>query len=238
MNIAVIFAGGSGRRMRSNGIPKQFLQVNGVPIIIHTLRVFQESMDIDAIVLACVPEYMEHMKKLAARYEIDKLRRIVPGGETGQESIYFGLKAAQEIAEPGSIVLIHDGVRPLIDGDLISRNIASVREFGSGISVVPGSETITVVDEDGEIGATVQRSSCWIARAPQSFLLDQILPCHEKARAEGLQFVDSCTLMLHFGYRLHRVETSYQNIKITTPEDYYIFKALLSAKENAQILGL
>ena len=137
MNIAVIFAGGSGRRMRSNGIPKQFLQVNGVPIIIQTLRVFQESMDIDAIVLACVPEYMEHMKKLAARYEIDKLRRIVPGGETGQESIYFGLKAAQEIAEPGSIVLIHDGVRPLITEDTITDNIKKVEECGSCITCIP-----------------------------------------------------------------------------------------------------
>lgn len=239
MNIAVIFAGGVGRRMNSRGIPKQFLKVNGVPIIIHTLQVFEHSKEIDKIVIACIDEYIKYLQSLISLYHIKKVASVVKGGSTGQQSIYNGLYAASLIAkEEKSVVLLHDGVRPLIDNDLISRNIESVHQFGSAISCVPAKETVVIVNENGEISETTDRSLTCFARAPQSFWLDEILYYHNKAREEKLEFIDSCTLMLYYKKALHTVETSSQNIKITTPDDFYIFKALLSAKENAQILGV
>ncbi len=238
MNIAVIFAGGVGVRMNSNGIPKQFLKVNGVPIIIHTLQNFQDSKSIDKIVISCVPEYIDHLQNLIEQYKITKVEKIVAGGSTGQESIYNGLLAAKEISRENSIVLTHDGVRPLIDDDLIYRNVESVKKHGSAISSVLSKETIAIADSEGRIKETTNRERSFLARSPQSFYLNDILECHEKAIKDGKQFIDSSSLMLHYGKVLYMVETSYENIKITTPDDYYIFKALLAAKENMQILGV
>ena len=125
-NIAVIFAGGSGARMGS-GIPKQFIEVDGKPIIIHTLEIFDEHQLIDDIYIACREDYIPKLEKLIRRFVINKVARIVPGGETGQDSIYNGLKAAYEDAGGDNIVLIHDGVRPCISAELIDANIAMAR---------------------------------------------------------------------------------------------------------------
>ena len=238
MNIAVIFAGGTGRRMHTGGLPKQFLEVNGVPIIVHTLRVFQRCSAIDAVVVACLADYLDWMRELTETYRLSKVKRIVPGGKTGQESIYHGLCAAKELTREKSVVLIHDGVRPLIEEDLIVRNIQSVREHGSAISAVKAKETVILGGEDNCAKSATERESTFFARAPQSFWLDELLSCHEASIREGREFIDSCTMMMHYGKRVRMVETSYQNIKITTPDDYYIFKALLAARENAQILGM
>lgn len=239
MNIAVIFAGGVGRRMNTRGLPKQFLKVNGVPIIIHTLQVFERCEQIDKIVVACVPEYINYLKEQVMLYHIEKVAEIVPGGETGQQSIYNGLCCAENIAAgEKSVVLLHDGVRPLIDEDLVHRNIKSVYTYGSGISCVSAKETVVLSEDHVSIDDTTDRSMTFFARAPQSFWLDEILHFQRKAIDEQMEFVDSCTLMQYYGKKLHIVETSSQNIKITTPDDFYIFKAILSAKENAQILGV
>ena len=130
MNIAVVFAGGVGSRMQSKGVPKQFLKVFDKPILIHTLERFQENANIDAIVLAGLPDYAEYTQKQADRYGITKLKKIVPGGVNGQGSIYNALQAAKEVAgdREDVIVLIHDGVRPLIDDELIDLNIQTVKE--------------------------------------------------------------------------------------------------------------
>ena len=135
MNIAVIFAGGVGKRMKTNGTPKQFLEIDEVPIIIHTLRIFEESNYIDSIVIACIESYIDYLKKLIERYKITKVRLVVKGGETGQQSIINGIKAARDICEnEDDIVLIHDGVRPIIDDELILKNIENVKKYGTSIS--------------------------------------------------------------------------------------------------------
>ena len=129
MNIAVIFAGGVGQRMHSVERPKQFLEMNNKPIIIHTLEHFEKHPQIDAIVIACVEEYIPYLKELLYKHRIEKVKKIVSGGKTGQMSIYNGLCAAKEISsDDNSIVLIHDGVRPLINDDVITRNIESVKK--------------------------------------------------------------------------------------------------------------
>jgi 2-C-methyl-D-erythritol 4-phosphate cytidylyltransferase len=232
MNIAVIFAGGVGSRMGKKNIPKQFLIVNDKPILIHTLEKFQNNKNIDAIVLASIPKFIDYTLELAEEYGITKLKKVVGGGETGQQSIYHGLLAAKEIAkdEP-SIVLVHDGVRPIIDDELIDNNIETVKKYGNSITCVECKETIVTLTAHNHISETIDRNKIRIARAPQCFMLDDILEAHEKAIAEGLNnIIDSCTLMRRYGHSLHLTMGKSENIKITTPDDYHVFKSLLDAR--------
>ena len=141
MNIAVVFAGGIGQRMKSKGLPKQFLSVHSKPIIIHTLEHFQHSEKIDAICISCVPDWIDYLKGLLEQYNITKVKAIVPGGETGQMSIVNGLRAADKWAKEQdessrNVVLIHDGVRPLINEKLINDCIDSVNKYCSAITIV------------------------------------------------------------------------------------------------------
>lgn len=243
MNIGVIFAGGVGSRMNSKkALPKQFLSMHSKPIIIHTLEHFENHEEIDAIVISCVETWLDYMKDLVAKYNITKVKKVVPGGETGQMSIYNGLCAAEQVAngEP-SVVLIHDGVRPLINAKLLSDSIASVKENGSAITSVPVKETVLMVKDEAQnrIDYVPNRANTRLARAPQSFWLEEILEAQRKAISEGRKdFIDSCSLMQYFGKQLWLIDGPMENIKITTPDDFYTMRALLDAKENAQIYGL
>ena len=236
MNIAVIFAGGVGKRMKTGGLPKQFLEVNGKPILVHTLSVFQEHDDIDAIVLVMVSDWIEHSEQLIEQYGLNKVVKVISGGKTGQESIYKGLVFAKEhvracnVDEYDTVVLLHDGVRPVIDADLISANIEGVKLHGSAITCVPCKETVVMVNESGEqVIRTVEREKTRIAKAPQSFYLADILHAHERAIKLGrTDIVDSCTMMQLYGAVAPSVVVgSDDNIKVTTPEDYYTLKTLL-----------
>ena len=240
MNIGVIFAGGVGKRMNSRVKPKQFINVYGKPIIIHTLEVFEEHEEIDGIVVACLKDWIPYLEELLEKFNIKKVKKIVPGGGSGQESIYNGLAAAEELAAgEKSIVLIHDGVRPLIYKKTISDNIASVKEHGSAITSVTVKETVLVVSKDNSIDSVPKREDTRLARAPQSFYLDEIIGAHRKAMAENrYDFIDSCSMMQYYGKKLYLIEGPQENIKITTPDDFYTMRALLDAKEEAQIYGL
>ena len=240
MNIAVIFAGGVGSRMNSKDKPKQFLSVYGKPIIIHTLEIFEKHLEIDAIVISCIEPWIDYLSDLISHYDIKKVKKIVPGGTTGHLSIYNGLCAAKETAQvEKSIVLIHDGVRPLINAKVISDNIASVKEHDSAITCVKVKETVLVVSSNGSIDYVPDRESSRLARAPQSFWLDEIWNTHQSAISENrTDFIDSCTMMQHYGKELFLVDGPQENIKITTPDDFYSMRAILEAKENAQIYGL
>lgn len=240
MNIAVIFAGGVGSRMHSKERPKQFLEMYNKPIIIHTLEHFQNHSMIGAIIVVCIESWIPYLNDLLYKYRIEKVRKVVPGGETGQLSIYNGLKAAKEVVgKEKSIVLIHDGVRPLITEKLITDNIESVRNYSSAITTAKVKETILVVnEEDSSIDYVPSRNNSRVAKAPQSFWLDDILSTHEKALSKNeTSWIDSCTMMQEYGFKMHLIDGPAQNIKITTPEDFYTMRAILEAKENAQIYG-
>lgn len=240
MNIGVIFAGGVGKRMRSKEKPKQFLEIYSKPIIIYTLEHFERNPDIDAVVIACVEPWIPYMKKLLYKYHIEKVKLVVPGGETGQKSIYNGLLAAKEVAgNENVIVLIHDGVRPLINSELLSKCVAMVKKRGSAITAGIVKETITIINENSCIETVPSRDKSRVAKAPQCFWLEDILSAHHKALEEGVDnFIDSCTLMQHYAHKLYMVDGPYENMKITTPDDYYTMRAILEAKENAQIYEL
>lgn len=240
INIAVIFAGGVGSRMHSKERPKQFLEMYNKPIIIHTLEHFQNHPMIDAIVVVCIESWIPYLNDLLYKFRLEKVKKVVPGGQTGQLSIYQGLKAAKEVAkEEKAIVLIHDGVRPLITEKLITNNIESVMQYGSAITTAKVTETILVVnEEDSSIDYVPSRNNSRVAKAPQSFWLDDILSIQEKALAKGEHdWIDSCTMMQEYGFKMHLIDGPSQNIKITTPEDFYTMRAILEAKENEQIYG-
>ncbi len=239
MNIGVIFAGGVGSRMHCKDKPKQFLEVYHKPVIIHTLEHFEKNPEIDALAIASVEEWIPYLEQLLHKYHIEKVRRIVPGGETGQLSIYNGLKAAKEIAgKEKAIVLIHDGVRPLITPELLSANIKCVIENGSAITAGIVTETIVVVDESMQVEQVPARAKSRVAKAPQSFWLDDILAVHEKALQDGeVCAIDSCTLMMQYGKKLHMIDGPYENIKITTLDDFFMMRAILESKESRQLFA-
>lgn len=241
MNIGVIFAGGAGTRMNTKSRPKQFLELNGKPIIIYTIELFDNHPDIDGIVVVCLESWIPFLEKMLNKFEITKVFKVIPGGATGQESIYKGLCAAEEYSrkqnDVETIVLIHDGVRPLITEETISANIAKVKECGSCITTVPATETV-IVDNHDETLSIPKRSDCMMARAPQSFFLKDILGAHRKSQKEGKNdFIDSCSLMSHYGYKMGLVQGPMENIKITTPTDFFVLRAMVEVHENQQIFG-
>ena len=238
MNIAAIFAGGSGVRMHTKSRPKQFLELNGKPIIIYTLELFDNHPQVDAIVVACIDSWIPFLKKMIRKFEITKVVEIVPGGETGQDSIYNALQAAERAANgKDATVMIHDGVRPLITEQTITDNINTVEEFGSCITCVPATETFVVSQADGSLEIP-SRANSLIARAPQSFHLSDIMTAHRRAISEGMHdFIDSCTMMSHYGYTLKTIIGPMENIKITTPTDFFILRAMVEVHENQQIFG-
>ncbi|HFZ6833045.1 TPA: 2-C-methyl-D-erythritol 4-phosphate cytidylyltransferase [Streptococcus agalactiae] len=239
MNIGVIFAGGVGRRMNTKGKPKQFLEVHGKPIIVHTIDIFQNTEAIDAVVVVCVSDWLDYMNNLVERFNLTKVKAVVAGGETGQMSIFKGLEAAEQLATDDAVVLIHDGVRPLINEEVINANIKSVKETGSAVTSVRAKETVVLVNDSSKISEVVDRTRSFIAKAPQSFYLSDILSVERDAISKGItDAIDSSTLMGMYNRELTIVEGPYGNIKITTPDDFYMFKALYDARENEQIYGM
>ena len=217
-NIAVIFAGGSGVRMNTRSKPKQFLELRGKPIIIYTLELFDNHPLIDGIVVVCLESWIPFLKKMLKKFEINKVVKIVSGGDSGQDSIYRGLCAVEDYCkdkgEENAVVLIHDGVRPLIVDETITRNIEKVHEKGSAITVVPAIETFVIQKEEGQM-VIPDRSSCLLARAPQSFYLKDILSIHRKNKENGnITFIDSCSMMSYFGYKMATIEGPMENIKL------------------------
>jgi 2-C-methyl-D-erythritol 4-phosphate cytidylyltransferase len=242
MNIAVIFAGGVGVRMHTTSRPKQFLELAGKPIIIYTLELFDVHPEVDAIVVACLESWIPFLEKMLRKFEINKVVRIVPGAASGQGSIYNGLCAAEGFAkekgDDNPIVLIHDGVRPLITERTITDCIDTTREKGNCITCVPATETFIVRQTDG-VFEIPTRDNSLIARAPQCFMLKDIIAAHRESQKRGLpDFIDSCSLMSYYGQTIHTIIGPMENIKITTPTDFFLFRAMVQVRENQQIFGI
>lgn len=240
MNIAIIFAGGSGVRMGA-GVPKQFLEINGKPIIIHTLQLFQYHKMIDKIYVSVLEDYIPYMEELVELYRINKVKKVLAGGKTAQDSIYNALKYAQKENPEDSIVLLHDGVRPFVSYEVISENIKSVKKFGNAITCCPSFETIIISENGNEVQNVPYRKNTYTAQAPQSFYLKEIIQAHENIRNSPNGYdnmVDACTIIKSQGIQAHLVKGNQGNIKVTTPEDVYIFRALLQYRENEQAFGL
>lgn len=237
-NIAVIFAGGSGKRMNTVSRPKQFLELNGKPVIIYTLELFDNHPQINGIVVVCIEPWIPFLEKQLKKFEINKVVSILPGGKTGQDSIFNGLDAAfQKYGTDDVNVLIHDGVRPLITEQTISDCVKTVEDKGNCITCVPATETFIVKQKDDSLEIP-SRANSLIARAPQCFRLKDIYEAHKRAQSEGRHdFIDSCSMMSEYGQHMNTIIGPMENIKITTPTDFFIFRAMVQVHENQQIFG-
>lgn len=241
MNIAIIFAGGVGLRMCNNSLPKQFMRVNSIPIIIHTLQVFQNHDEIDKIYISILPSHRQTLVGLLSRYGITKVAGVVDGGETGQDSIYNALVAAAAENPADSVVLVHDGVRPIVLDEVISKNIQGVHEHGSAITCFPTFETILVSENGEHITSIPTRRHVYKAQAPQSFRLGELIACHEALRGTPERYgdlVDSCSVYRKAGKTAHMIMGNYGNIKVTRPEDVFILQGLMRYREATQALGI
>lgn len=231
-NIALLLAGGSGNRMNQD-IPKQFLTVNERPVIIYTLEAFEKHPEIDAIAVVCVEGWEQVLWAYAKQFNILKLKYVIPGGSTGQESIRNGVMELEKHFAYTDFVLVHDAIRPMVSAEIISDSIRVAREFGNAITVIPCAEAM-LQTEDGESSTGSYPRECLKrTQTPQTFRIGDICELHRRAQKAGISnSVASCTLMIELGEKVYFSTGSEKNIKLTTVEDIDIFKALLAAKRS------
>lgn len=233
-NIGLIIAGGSGNRMGQD-IPKQFMHVDGSPIIIQTMKCFQNHPDIDAMAVVCLQGWETVLQAYANQFCIDKLKWIFQGGRTGMESIHNGIYGLKDAGcKDEDLVLIHDSVRPLLSQEIISSNIAICKAYGYAITGIKCREAILESDDGFATTTSIPRDKLIRTQTPQTFRLGNIINVHEEARVKGISdSVASCTLIAEVGNReMHIVPGSEKNIKITTVEDLEILKALLHTSKE------
>ena len=235
MNIALIIAGGSGNRMGQD-IPKQFMHVDGAPIIVHTMLCFQRHPDIETIAVVCLKGWETVLQSYANQFNITKLRWIIPGGNSGMESIHNGIYGLQEAGcKDEDLVLIHDAVRPLLSLDIISSNIATCKAYGYAITGIKCREAILESHDGFTTKTSIPRDTLIRTQTPQTFRLKNIIKAHELAKQKGIiDSVASCTLVaeLNEDIEMHIVPGSEKNIKITTVEDLEILKALMHTQKD------
>lgn len=218
---ALVTAGGHGKRM-GHAIPKQYLDLHGIPILARTLIVFASHPMIDIIVLT-VPRGDEAYcrDQLISRFGISKMRTIVPGGDTRQQSVCNGLEAVKD----AEIVVIHDGVRPLVSAETISRTIHAAQAAGAAVACAPVRDTVK--KKQGEHLETISRSNLWLAHTPQTFRTSLILDAHRRAIEDTFTGTDDASLVERLGLPVTIVEDSCTNLKITTPDDLNLAEILL-----------
>ena len=229
MNIAIIIAGGVGTRMGLD-VPKQFVSVLGKPVIIYTLEAFENHPEIDAILAVCVDGWQESLWAYAKQYKIKKLKWIVTGGETGQESIRNGINALENVCKKDDIAIIHDGIRPLVDYAVISDIIIKCRQHGNGVTSLPYNEQIFIIDDEYSTVEYIPRETLRRVSTPQAYNYGKIKDCYKKAFDEGIGISPSSyanTMMVELGERLYFAVGSDKNIKLTNKDDIELFKAFL-----------
>ncbi len=233
---AVIIAGGSGSRMGQD-IPKQFINVYDKPVLVYTLESFQRHELVDDIVVVCIDGWHDVVRAYAKQFGIDKLSRIVSGGETGQESIRNGVEALDGAAAPDDLVVIHDGIRPLVAPEVLSDVIRVAAEKGNAVTSMPYNEQIFVVSEDDPTTTTqfIPRETLRRVSTPQAYRYDLLSSAYREAFARGVGIHGSHytnTMMVELGHTLHFAAGSDKNIKLTTKDDLEMFKAYLHQDED------
>lgn len=226
INSAVIAAGGSGTRMGGN-VPKQFVRIGGIPIIIRTLLKFETCSDIDEIIVVVRDCDIETVKILLDEYKITKLTRIVKGGATRQASVLNGINAAS-----GRFVFIHDAARPFVTPEQIIEVVSETHRFGAAALGVPIKDTLKIVKKDGMISETVDRENKYSIQTPQGFEIEMIRAAHREAERKGVSVTDDCALAELSGASVKVVEGSSLNIKLTTPEDIILAEGILNSEKG------
>lgn len=232
MNIGLLIAGGSGTRMNLE-IPKQFLTVYEKPIIIYTLERFEKHPNIDVITVVCKEGWEGILKSYAKQYNISKLKLVVAGGENGQESIFNGISEIKKHYEDDSLILVHDGIRPMVSEEIISSNIALAKSKGNAITVIPSVEVIAYSENGYSAKRTIPRDQLFRTQTPQTFSLKDLIELHDKAKRQGIDnSLATVSLAIELDTEVFFTSGSEKNVKITTIDDLDIFKSLLSLEEN------
>lgn len=227
MNTSIICAAGMSTRMNTK-VSKQLIPLRGKPIIVYTLLAFEEATLVDEVVLVVNKGVMGYYKRnIIERYGIKKVKRIVAGGVTRQESVYNGL---QRVSDQTKIVAIHDGARPLVTPELIDRSIQSLGDKSGLVVSIPVQDTIKIVGRDQVIKETPDRRRIWAAQTPQVFPLEVIRKAHEIARADGFVGTDDGSLVERLGLEVSVMLGSKENIKITTPLDLTMAEVIMSRR--------
>lgn len=222
----VIPAAGQGKRMNA-GKNKQFLKIDNEPLLIHTLRVFEEDLLCTEIILAVNKQEINQIQELINEYNITKAVRIVEGGKERQQSVFEGLK----VIEGNPVVLIHDGARPFIRRAVIHQLVEVAYDKGAAVTGVPVKDTIKLVEQK-QITQTIDRSSLWSVQTPQAFHLEEIRYAHEKAERDGFLGTDDASLMEYLNRPVEIVQGDYENLKITTPEDLLFAEAIIKKRKE------
>ena len=233
MNVALLTAAGTGTRMGQD-IPKQFIHVENKPLIIHTMEAFEKHPSIDAILVVTLPSWIDVVKAYAHQFNISKLRWVIAGGDTGQESIYNGLATLKEELSEDDVVMVHDGNRCLVSSEIISNSFATFKKYGSAVAAIPCVEAVFRSNDDGNSSTTsIPREQLFRTQTPHTYTLGKLLWAHEEARKRGIKSTAaSCTLMWELGETVYFSKGSEENLKITTVDDMMIFKALLNTKKD------
>ena len=236
MTTAIIIAGGHGQRMGQD-IPKQFINVYDKPIIIYTLESFQKHPMIDSVLVVCLDGWHDVLRAYARQYGITKLTQVVSGGATGQESIRNGVYALEGCCTDDDIIVIHDGIRPLVDAEVLTDVILKCREFGNAVTSLPYNEQIFVVSQEDKTTTTqyIPRETLRRVSTPQAYMFGKLLTSYRRAFAEEIGIYGSAyanTMMVELGERLHFAAGSDKNIKLTTKDDLELFKAYLRSTQE------
>lgn len=224
-NIAIVLAAGKGRRMGTE-IPKQFLYIHDKPVLFYSLNVFQQHNDIDEIVLVVSEEYKSYcIKEILEKYSITKVSAIVEGGAERYDSVIAGLSACSDC----KYVLIHDGARPCITEEIIDRSLDAVRKYDACVVGMPSKDTVKIADDQGFISVTPPRKNVWNIQTPQVFSYELIYNAYQTMQRKGMAGVtdDAMVIELLDAAKIRLVEGSYENIKVTTPDDIKVLENLL-----------
>lgn len=226
---AVVPAGGSGTRM-GNEVPKQFLQLGGVPLLIHALRVFESSRTITEIVVVVPQDEVTYcQQELLPQFALSKVSTVTAGGVRRQDSVWNGLQAVDERTK---IVVVHDAVRPFVTSAMVEQVVERAGTNGAAIAAIPLHDTVKRAAPDGTIETTLDRQRLWSAQTPQAFKLELLLEAHRSSRQSGVEATDDAFLVEQIGHRVAIVNGSPDNIKITRPEDLVMGEAILAARRN------
>lgn len=239
MNIALLTAAGTGTRMHQE-IPKQFIHIDNKPVIIHTMEAFQNHPSIDGIICVTLESWKEVLWAYARQFNITKLQWVVPGGETGQDSIRNGLYKLKEVFpdDEDVNVMVHDGNRALVSSEIISDSLATFAKHGSAVAVIPCTEVVFESEDGISSHILTEREKLFRTQTPHTYKLRTLSWAHEEAEKRGIKgTVASCMLMKELGKETYFSKGSEENIKITTLDDLRIFKALLHTRQDDWIKG-
>ena len=228
-NIAIIIAGGVGSRM-GHAIPKQFIEVEGKPVLMYTLEGFQKHPMVDVIVLVCIDGWQEDVRRWCAQSGITKLRKIVTGGASGQESIRNGVFSLEGECAQDDVVIIHDGIRPLVDAFVLTDVIEKCLRYGNAVTSLPYNEQIFVVDDEISTVKYIPRETLRRVSTPQAYLFGRLDSAYHEAFEKKIGIYGSSytnTMMVELGERLYFAAGSDKNVKLTTPDDLEWFRAYL-----------